>query len=102
MSSKTSEIYDPMAHDTMLHATALEVLDTPRLRVTFDDGVVRDVDFTDIIATSRWFTTLAVPTTFETVEIINDGRGLQWITGADFCVDALRMLADEQAQAVRA
>jgi hypothetical protein len=40
-----------------------------------------------------------VPTTFETVEIVNKARALQWITGADFCADALRIMADEQLAA---
>jgi hypothetical protein len=30
---------------------------------------------------------------------VNNGRALQWITGADFCADALRIMADEQLAA---
>lgn len=96
MTSTTVEIYDPYAHEEMLRAVSVAVLETPKLRVTFDDGAVRDVDFSGAISRSRWFATLAVPTTFETVEIIHDGRAIQWITGADYCVDALRILADKQ------
>jgi very-short-patch-repair endonuclease len=69
------------------------------LCVTFDDGAAREVDFSDVISTSKWFRMLSVPTTFETVEVVNNGRALQWITGADFCADALRIMADEQLAA---
>lgn len=100
MTSLTAEIYDPFASDVMLRIESVEVLETPRLRVCFDDGVTRVVDFTSAIKTSRWFATLSVPTTFETVEVINNGRGLQWITGADYCVDALRILGDKQLQGI--
>jgi hypothetical protein len=30
---------------------------------------------------------------------VNNGRALQWVTGADFCADALRIMADEQLAA---
>lgn len=99
MTSSKAEIYDPFADPHMLRAVSIEVVTTPVLRVVFDDGAVRNVDFSEIISRSRWFRTLSVPTTFEDVELINDGRALQWITGADFCVDALRILGDEQLAA---
>lgn len=99
MTSSEGEIYDPFADEHMLRVVSVEVVRTPVLRVVFDDGAVREVDFHETIARSRWFRTLAVPTTFETVEIIHDGRALQWITGADYCVDALRILGDEQLAA---
>jgi hypothetical protein len=77
----------------------IDVVRTPVLRVAFDDGVVRDVEFSPVIARSKWFHTLSVPTKFETVEAVNNGRALQWVTGADFCADALRIMADEQLAA---
>jgi Protein of unknown function (DUF2442) len=96
MSFKTIEIYDPLTAKVRARITQVEVVRTPVLRVSFSDGAVREVDFSDAIASSKWFFMLAVPTTFDTVEIINNGRGLQWITGADYCADALRLLADQQ------
>ena len=96
MTSMRLEVYDPFAAEEFLRIEAVEVLDAPRLRVRFDDGEERVVDFSPVIERNRWFRTLSVPTTFETVEIIHGGRGLQWITGADYCADALRILADEQ------
>ena len=90
------KIYDPFADDAFLTVTSLQVLQTPRLRAVFSDGAERVIDFSDVIAQSHWFKALAVQTTFETAHIINDGRGLQWITGVDYCVDALRIMADKQ------
>ena len=96
MTSKVNEIYDPAATKDFIHNVRVDVLKTPVVRVLFDDGVVRDVDFSPVIARSKWFRSLDIPTTFETVEVINNGRALQWITGADYCADALRIMADEQ------
>ena len=99
MPIKTADVYDPLTAGTLIRLVRIDVLNTPVLRVTFDDGAVRDVDFSPVIARSKWFHTLGVPTTFEDVEIVNNGRALQWVTGADFCADALRIMADEQLAA---
>ncbi len=96
MTSTLIEIYDPLTARVQPRILRVDVVSTPTLRVTFDDGAVRDVDFSDIIARSKWFRTLSVPTTFEDVAIINNGRALQWVTGVDFCADALRIKGDEQ------
>ncbi len=101
MTSTQAEIYDPMTSNYRARIERIDVVTTPVLRVWFDDGAVRDVDFSDDIARSKWFRTLSVPTTFEDVEIIHDGRALQWVTGADYCADALRIVADTQLAAAR-
>lgn len=95
MTFKT-DLYDPMTTDAPIHILAIKVLETPVLEVCFDDGLTTAIDFSDVIKRSRWFHTLSVPTTFADVEVVNDGRALQWITGADYCADALRILADQQ------
>ena len=96
MTSATVDIYDPLTAKELVRIVRADMVSTPVLRVLFDDGVERLVDFSDIVATSKWFRMLSVPTTFETVEVINNGRALQWVTGVDYCADALRILADEQ------
>jgi hypothetical protein len=101
MTSAQADAYDPVADARFLRVLRADVVRTPVLRVTFDDGAVREVDFSPVIARSRWFRTLAVPTTFETVSVIHNCRALQWITGADYCTDALRILADEQLREAR-
>lgn len=99
MTSATARIYDPLADAGFIRLLRAEVVRTPVLRVTFDDGEIREVDFGPVIARSKWFKTLEIPTTFEDFSIIHNGRALQWITGADYCADALRILADEQLAA---
>ncbi len=96
MTSATADIYDPLTTKKLVRIVRADMVSTPVLRVLFDDGAERVVDFSEIVATSKWFRMLSVPTTFETVEVINNGRALQWITGVDFCADALRIMADEQ------
>jgi hypothetical protein len=96
MTSKTDEIYNPLTAEAPIHILGIKVLQTPVLEVQFDDGLTAQIDFSDVIARSRWFHTLSVPTTFADVEVVQDGRALQWITGADYCADALRILADQQ------
>lgn len=96
MTSKTSDIYDPFAVSEFLRILRADVVRTPVLRVVFDDGEEREIDFSSVIEKSKWFRTLSIPTTFETVEVVHNGRALQWITGADYCADALRIMADEQ------
>ena len=96
MTSKTDQIYDPLTAATPIHILGIKVVQTPVLEVRFDDGLTAQIDFSDTIKRSRWFHTLSVPTTFADVEVVNDGRALQWITGADYCADALRILADQQ------
>ena len=96
MTTATIDIYDPLTAKRQVRVVRVDLVATPVLRVLFDDGVERLADFSALVATSRWFRMLSVPTTFETVEVINNGRALQWITGVDFCTDALRIMADEQ------
>jgi hypothetical protein len=99
MTSRTVEIYDPLTAKVQTRILRVDVVSTPVLRVMFDDGAVREVDFSSVIARSKWFHTLSAPTTFEDVEVIHNGRALQWVTGADYCADALRIMADEQLAA---
>lgn len=96
MTSRAAEIYDPLATDSFLRILRADVVRPPVLRVLFDDGAEREVDFSSVIERSRWFRTLSVPTTFEDFEVVHNGRALQWVSGADYCADALRMLGDRQ------
>ena len=96
MTTTQPEVYDPFGSEEHLRIDAIQSAETPVLVVSFSDGIDRRVDLSETIARSKWFRALAEQTTFETVEIINDGRALQWITGADYCADALRILADKQ------
>jgi len=92
----TSDIYDPLTADRQVRIVEVSCPMHPVLRVRFDDGAMRDVDFTDLLAKRGPFTPLTFREAFRDVAVIDDGRALQWINGVDFCADALRLKADEQ------
>ena len=66
------------------------------LRLTWDDGVVRDHDVSDLLTRHPLLKMLNIPEVFRDVEVINWGGGIGWPNGADFCAQALRMRSDEQ------
>ena len=66
------------------------------LRLTWDDGVTRDVDVSDALTRHPLLKMLNIPEVFRDVEVINWGGGIGWPNGADFCAQALRMRSDEQ------
>lgn len=88
--------------------THTEILAHPVVRVTFDDGVAGDVDFSNLIGKGPASLPLADPAFFKTMQIGEHGRSLDWIgpdgNGIEFCADALRIKAEEalvQARAVK-
>ena len=96
MTTTRVEIYDPFSAAEQVRIVSIDASRTPVLKVEFSDGARREVDFSDLVARSKWFRTLGIQTTFEDVEIIHGGRALQWVTGTDYCADALRILGDRQ------
>jgi hypothetical protein len=101
MTSAAADIYNPLHAATPIRIVSVELVSTPTLRVTFSDGVTREIDLSETVKRSRWFHTLSEPATFADVEIIHNGRALQWVSGADYCADALRILADRQHYGVK-
>ena len=90
------DIYDPFGDGPSIRVTEVSSPRHPVLAVTFDDGVSREVDFSDILAKRGVWTTLLFKEAFRDVSVIHRGRAIQWINGVDFCADALRIKADEQ------
>ena len=66
------------------------------LRVTWSDGVTRDVDFSHLGSKPATWRLTLVPEVFRDFEIEEGGHGIRWIHGFDQCADALRILADKQ------
>ncbi len=91
-----TDVYDPQNAEQLSRIVEVSCPAHPVLRVRFDDDVTRDVDFSDLIAKRGPFTTLIFKEAFRDVSIVQRGRALQWISGVDFCADALRIKADEQ------
>ena len=69
-----------------------------QLRITWDDGVTRDVDVSAWMKRHVLLEMLNDPNVFRDVSVVNNGGGVEWANGADFCADALRMLSDEQVE----
>jgi hypothetical protein len=71
----------------MIHAlhrvTDFQVIGPHRLRVSFRDGVVRDIDFQPVLAGSL-FGPLRAPELFKQVRLDPEVHTLVWPNGADF------------------
>jgi hypothetical protein len=68
-----------------------EVLEDYRLRLTFDDGVVGEVDLESrIVRRGGVFRALEDPVFFRRVEVHPDLGTIVWPNDVDFCPDVLR------------
>ena len=66
------------------------------LRLSWSDGVTRDVDVRMWLRRHPLLDALNDPAAFEQVEVVNRGGGVGWPNGADFCAQALRLRSDDQ------
>lgn len=73
-------------------------LATGTLRITWDDGVSRDVDVTPWMSRHVLLEMLNDPNVFRDVAVVSGGGGVEFANGADFCAQALRLLSDEQIE----
>jgi len=71
-----------MTH-SIYRVVAFEVLGERSLRVTFDDGVTRVIDFTPVLA-GELFGPLRDPALFRQVRLDPEVHTLVWPNGADF------------------
>ena len=82
-----------------LRITHVIPLEVGHLRLTWDDGVTREVDVSAWLKRHPLLEMLNVPEVFRDVGLPELGRGIVWPNGMDFCSDALRMLSDVQVAA---
>jgi len=72
-----------------------------RLRLSYSDGFVGEVDFADTIAKDGIFAFMKDPDRFKTVQVAHNGSALLWVDDAgddiDFCADTQRMKAEANA-----
>lgn len=74
--------------EDLIDVTAVEVIGDYRLRLTFEDGTVGDVDFSD----REWrgvFEPLRDPSYFACVELDSDGGTIAWPGGLDMAPEPL-------------
>ena len=72
-----------MQHHPVHRVTIVEVLEGYKLRVGFDDGTVRDIDFEPILH-GEVYGPLRDPRTFQQVGVDPEIHTLVWPNGADF------------------
>ncbi len=82
----------------LLRITSVAPVCLGSLRIVWDDGVTRDVDVTGWMQRHPLLKMLNDPDVFREVSLVNNGGGVGWTNGADFCAQALRMLSDEQIE----
>jgi hypothetical protein len=72
-----------------------------QLALTWADGFSHTVEVGHWLKRHSLLEMLNIREVFEDMSILYDGRALGWANGADFCADALRSLAEEQAKTKR-
>ena len=63
--------------------------DSHSIVLHWEGGISSVKDMFDLIASRKIFAPLAEGAEFEAVRIAEDGRALEWPSGADYCADAL-------------
>jgi hypothetical protein len=76
----------------------VEPVTTGTLRITWSDGVTREVDVSGWMKRHVLLEMLNDPMVFRDVSVANNGGGVEFSNGADFCAQALRILSDEQTE----
>lgn len=71
-----------MSHP-IYRVTAMDLLDRYRVRVSFDDGIEREIDLEPILS-GEVYGPLRDPSVFASVEIDPEVHTLVWSNGADF------------------
>jgi hypothetical protein len=72
-----------------------------QLNLTWEDGFSQTVNIGHWLTRHPLLEMLNIREVFEDMSILYDGSALGWPNGADFCADALRSLAEEQAETKR-
>ena len=82
--------------EKLVHPVSVQVVGDHRLRLTFEDGLVGDVDFSD----ETWngvFEPLRDPSYFARVRVDPEVRTIAWPNGADMAPEPLYEAASRQA-----
>jgi hypothetical protein len=78
-----------------------EPLGDYRLRLTYSDGFIGEVDFADTVAEGGIFAFMQDKERFKAAQVTHNGSALLWIDDEgddiDFCADAQRLTAEANA-----
>ena len=80
----------------MISITNLKVHDNKKIHFEFSDGTEKIIDFTPFIGKDDLSKPLLVPAYFKRVKLYENGRGIYWPNGYDFCPDFLRQYHSEE------
>jgi hypothetical protein len=80
----------------MIKIISAKILDKYVVRFTFSDGVQKDIDFMPFISKSEFTKQLLGQEYFQTMKVYENGRGVYWPNGYDFCPDTLRYHVNEE------
>jgi hypothetical protein len=80
----------------LLSVTSVAVQAQGVLRVSWDDGVTRDVDVSSRLDRHPVLAMLNIAEVFRDVSVVPGGGGVEWVNGADFSARSLRIWSDEQ------
>lgn len=81
---------------------SVAVIGPQKLEVSWDDGRVAAVDFSELIASRAALASLRKAKEFARVAVSEDGWSLEWPSGIDFGAAQVRRWADEQTGEIMA
>lgn len=74
----------------MIRITKIRLLKNKVIHFNFSNGAEKSIDFTPFIKEDELSRLLADPKYFAQVRLYENGRGIYWPNGYDFCPDFLR------------
>lgn len=74
----------------MIRITKIRLLKNKIIRLNFSDGTEKSIDFAPFIKDDQLSRSLLDPAYFKQVKVYENGRGVYWPNGYDFCPDFLR------------
>jgi hypothetical protein len=87
--------------EKLVHPTAVEVVGEYRLRLTFEDGVVGEIDYSGRVWRGPMVEPLRDPEFFAQVFVDPDVRTIAWPNGLDFAPEPLYEACAAQPQPAR-
>lgn len=73
----------------MIKIQALKVMENHLIKLSFNDGTAKVIDFQPFIGDDKLTKPLADPIFFSQVKTYPNGRGIYWPNDYDFCPDFL-------------
>lgn len=79
----------------MIRITELTILEDQKIHLSFSDDTQKTIDLSPFIKEDKLSKPLSDPVYFRQVKLYENGRGIYWPNGYDFCPDFLRNYTSE-------